>query len=180
MADQVAVLAGGCFWCTEAVFLDVIGVKTVESGYTGGQTVNPTYKQVCGGDTGHAEVVQLEFDPKEVSLETLLHVFWAAHDPTTLNRQGHDSGTQYRSIILYENDEQKAVAEKSKTEAQKEFKDPIVTQIVPLKTFYKAEDYHQDYFNTTGDRNPYCTAVIRPKLQKLLSKGLIRDEPYIK
>ena len=125
-------------------------------------------------------MVQLEFDPKEVSLETLLHVFWAAHDPTTLNRQGHDHGTQYRSIILFENDEQKAVAEKSKAEAQKEFKDPIVTQIVPLTTFYKAEAYHQDYFNNTGDQNPYCTVVIRPKLQKLLSKGLIRDEPYIK
>lgn len=179
-ATQRLTFGGGCFWCIEAVFQRLKGVTSVASGYAGGDVANPTYKQVCTGDTGHAEVVQLEFNPNEVSLETLLHVFWAAHDPTTLNRQGHDHGTQYRSIILYENDEQKAVAEKSKAEAQKEFKDPIVTQIVPLKTFYKAEGYHQDYFNTTGDQNPYCTVVIRPKLQKLLSKGLIRDEPYIK
>ena len=179
-ATQRLTFGGGCFWCIEAVFQRLKGVKSVASGYAGGDVPNPTYKQVCTGDTGHAEVVQLEFDPKEVSLETLLHVFWAAHDPTTLNRQGHDHGTQYRSIILFENDEQKAVAEKSKAEAQKEFKDPIVTQIVPLTTFYKAEAYHQDYFNNTGDQNPYCTVVIRPKLQKLLSKGLIRDEPYIK
>jgi peptide-methionine (S)-S-oxide reductase len=171
---------GGCFWCMEAVFQRLKGVKSVASGFAGGDLPNPSYKQVCTGDTGHAEVVQLEFDPAQVSFETLMHVFWAAHDPTTLNRQGADSGTQYRSIILYENDAQKAAAEKSKAEAQKDFKDPIVTQIVPLKAFYKAEDYHQDYFNSTGDRNPYCTVVIRPKLQKLLSKGLIRDEPYLK
>ncbi|MEZ0258897.1 MAG: peptide-methionine (S)-S-oxide reductase MsrA [Chthoniobacter sp.] len=179
-ATERLTFGGGCFWCIEAVFQRLKGVKSVASGYAGGDVANPTYKQVCTGDTGHAEVVQLEFDPKEVSFETLMHVFWAAHDPTTLNRQGHDSGTQYRSIILYENDAQKAAAEKSKAEAQKDFKDPIVTQIVPLKTFYKAEDYHQNYFNTTGDKNGYCTVVIRPKLQKLLSKGLIRDEPYIK
>ena len=171
---------GGCFWCMEAVFQRLKGVKAVASGFAGGDLPNPSYKQVCTGDTGHAEVVQLEFDPAQISFETLMHVFWAAHDPTTLNRQGADSGTQYRSIILYENDAQKAAAEKSKAEAQKDFKDPIVTQIVPLKAFYKAEDYHQNYFNTTGDRNPYCSVIIRPKLQKLLSKGLIRDEPYIK
>lgn len=179
-ATERITFGGGCFWCMEAVFQRLKGVKAVASGFAGGDVPNPTYKRVCEGDTGHAEVVQIEFDPKEVSFETLLHVFWAAHDPTTLNRQGHDVGTQYRSIILYENDQQKAEAEKSKAEAQKDFKDPIVTQIVPLKAFYKAEDYHQDYFNTTGDRNPYCTVVIRPKLQKLLSKGLIREEPYIK
>lgn len=179
-ATQRLTFGGGCFWCMEAVFQRLKGVKSVASGYAGGDLKNPTYKDVCTGDTGHAEVVQLEFDPAEVSFETLLHVFWAAHDPTTLNRQGHDFGTQYRSIILYENDEQKAEAEKSKTEAQKDFNDPIVTQIVPLKAFYKAEKHHQDYFNLTGDENPYCTVVIRPKLQKLLSKGLIREEPYIK
>lgn len=179
-ATERITFGGGCFWCLEAVFQRLKGVKSVVSGFAGGDVPNPSYKMVCTGDTGHAEVVQLEYDPKEVSFDTLLHVFWAAHDPTTLNRQGHDVGTQYRSIILYENEAQKAAAEKSKAEAQKDFKDPIVTQIVPLKAFYKAEDYHQDYFNTTGDKNPYCTVVIRPKLQKLLSKGLIREEPYIK
>jgi peptide-methionine (S)-S-oxide reductase len=177
---QRITFGGGCFWCMEAVFQRLKGVKTVASGFAGGEAPNPTYREVCTGETGHAEVVQLTFDPKEVSFETLLHVFWAAHDPTTLNRQGADAGTQYRSIIFYENEQQKEAAEKSKAEAQKDFRDPIVTQIVPFKAFYKAEDYHQDYFNTTGDRNPYCTVVIRPKLQKLLSKGLIRDEPYIK
>jgi peptide-methionine (S)-S-oxide reductase len=179
-ATQRITFGGGCFWCLEAVFQRLKGVKSVASGYAGGDVPNPSYKMVCTGETGHAEVVQLEFDPAQVSYETLMHVFWAAHDPTTLNRQGNDHGTQYRSIILYENEKQKAEAEKSKAEAQKDFKDPIVTQIVPLKTFYKAEDYHQDYFNSTGDRNPYCSVVIRPKLQKLLSKGLIREEPYIK
>ncbi len=179
-ATERVTFGGGCFWCIEAVFQRLKGVKSAVSGYAGGNVDNPTYKQVSAGDTNHAEVVQLEFDPKEVSFETLLHVFWAAHDPTTLNRQGADHGTQYRSVIFYENDEQKAAAEKSKAEAQKDFKDPIVTQIAPLTKFYKGEDYHQNYFNQTGDRNPYCTVVIRPKLQKLLSKGLIREEPYIK
>lgn len=177
---QRLTFGGGCFWCMEAVFQRLKGVKTVASGFAGGDVPDPSYELVCTGTTGHAEVVQLTFDPKEVSFETLLHVFWAAHDPTTLNKQGADHGTQYRSIILYENEEQKAEAEKSKAEAQKDFKDPIVTQIVPFKAFYKAEDHHQDYFNINGDRNPYCSVVIRPKLQKLLSKGLIRDEPYIK
>lgn len=179
-ATQRVTFGGGCFWCMEAVFQRLKGVKTVASGFAGGDVPNPSYELVCTGNTGHAEVVQLTFDPAEVSFETLLHVFWAAHDPTTLNRQGADSGTQYRSIILYENDEQKTAAEKSKAEAQKDFKDPIVTQIVPFKAFYKAEEHHQDYFNTNSNRNPYCSIVIRPKLQKLLSKGLIRDEPYIK
>jgi len=179
-ATQRVTFGGGCFWCMEAVFQRLKGVKSVVSGYAGGDAPNPSYKQVCTGETGHAEVVQIEFDPAQITFETLLHVFWAAHDPTTLNRQGADSGTQYRSIILYENEEQKAGAENSKAAAQKDFKEPIVTQIVPLKAFYKAEDYHQNYFNTTGGRNPYCTIVIRPKLQKLLSKGLIREEPYIK
>ncbi len=171
---------GGCFWCMEAVFQRLKGVKSVASGFAGGDVPSPSYERVCRGDTGHAEVIQLEFDPSEVSFDTLLHVFWAAHDPTTLNRQGADVGTQYRSIILYENEAQKVAAEKSKAAAQKEFKEPIVTQIVPLKAFYKAEDYHQDYFNNNANRNPYCSVVIRPKLQKLLSKGLIREEPYLK
>lgn len=171
---------GGCFWCMEAVFQRLKGVKSVASGFAGGDVPHPSYEQVCTGDTGHAEVVQLEFDPAQVSFDTLLHVFWAAHDPTTLNRQGNDFGTQYRSIILYENAAEKAAAEKSKAAAQKDFSEPIVTQIVPLKAFYKAENYHQDYFNNNANRNPYCTVVIRPKLQKLLSKGLIREEPYLK
>jgi len=171
---------GGCFWCMEAVFQRLKGVKSVVSGFAGGDVPHPSYEQVCTGDTGHAEVIQLEFDPSKVSFGTLMKVFWAAHDPTTLNQQGHDFGTQYRSIVLYENEAQKVAAEKSKAEAQKDFKDPIVTQIVPLKAFYKAEKYHQDYFNLNADRNPYCSVVIRPKLQKLLSEGLIRDEPYIK
>ncbi len=166
---------GGCFWCLEAVFQRLKGVKTVASGYAGGKTKDPTYQQVCEGDTGHAEVVQIEFDPKVLPFETLMHVFFAAHDPTTLNRQGADHGTQYRSVIFTENDAQKAAAEKAKADAKSEYSDPIVTQIVPLTTFYKAEAYHQNYFNQNGATNGYCSAVIRPKLQKLLSKGLIAE-----
>lgn len=167
---------GGCFWCIEAVFQRLKGVTKVTSGYAGGHVPNPTYKQVCEETTGHAEVVQLEFDPSQVSFEKLMEVFWAAHDPTTLNRQGHDIGTQYRSIVLYENEQQKSAAEKSKATAQKDFKDPIVTQIVPLEKFYVAEDYHQNYYNQNADKNPYCQVVIRPKLTKLLSQGLIKEE----
>lgn len=167
---------GGCFWCIEAVFQRLKGVTKVTSGYAGGHVPNPTYKQVCEETTGHAEVVQLEYDPSQVSYDKLMEVFWAAHDPTTPNRQGHDVGTQYRSIVLFENDQQKAAAEKSKEVAQKDFKDPIVTQIVPLEKFYVAEDYHQNYYNQNGDKNPYCQVVIRPKLTKLLSKGLIKEE----
>jgi peptide-methionine (S)-S-oxide reductase len=174
-ASERITFGGGCFWCMEAVFQRLKGVKSVASGYAGGDVPNPTYKQVCTGETGHAEVVQIEFDPAQVSFDTLLHVFWAAHDPTTLNSQGPDHGTQYRSAIFYENDEQKAAAEKSKAAAQPEFKNKIVTQIAPLTKFYKAEDYHQNYFNENADRNPYCSVVIRPKLQKLLSKGLIKE-----
>jgi peptide-methionine (S)-S-oxide reductase len=168
---------GGCFWCLEAVFQRLNGVKSVASGYAGGSVPNPTYKQVCAGETGHAEVVQIEFDPRQITFEKLLDVFWAAHDPTTLNRQGRDVGTQYRSAIFYENEAQKAAAEKSKAAAQPEFQDPIVTQIAALQTFYKAEDYHQNYFNLNAGTNPYCSVVIRPKLQKLLQKGLIKAEP---
>ncbi|MDB6171699.1 MAG: methionine-S-sulfoxide reductase [Chthoniobacteraceae bacterium] len=172
---QRITFGGGCFWCLEAVFQRLDGVKTVASGYAGGAVPNPTYKQVCTGETGHAEVVQIEFEPAKISFEKLLEVFWAAHDPTTLNRQGGDTGTQYRSVIFYEDDSQKAAAEKSKAAAQPEFKNPIVTEITPLKTFYKAEDYHQNYFNENAGTNPYCTVVIRPKLQKLLQKGLIKE-----
>ena len=166
---------GGCFWCTEAAFQRLKGVESVKSGYAGGKPEDANYKKVSSGITDHAEVVQLEFDPSQVSYEKLLQVFWAAHDPTTLNRQGADVGPQYRSVIFYENNAQKAAAEKSKAEAQLEFKSPIVTQIAPLTQFHVAEDYHQNYFNENGDKNPYCQVVIRPKLQKLLSKGLIKE-----
>lgn len=172
---QRITFGGGCFWCLEAVFQRLNGVKSVVSGYSGGAVPNPTYKQVCTGETGHAEVVQLEFDPQKISYDKLLEVFWAAHDPTTLNRQGADVGTQYRSVIFYENDEQRVAAEQSKSKAQADFKDPIVTQIAPLKDFYKAEDYHQNYYNLNANSNPYCAVVIRPKLQKLLKQGLIKE-----
>jgi peptide-methionine (S)-S-oxide reductase len=161
-----ATLGGGCFWCIEAVYKNIDGVRSVTSGYAGGETPNPTYEQICTGNTGHAEVVQLEYDPETVSYKELLDVFWMAHDPTTLNRQGADVGPQYRSIVFYHDEEQKQVAERSKAEAQEHFKDPIVTAIEPFDAFYPAEDYHQDYF----DKNPqagYCRVVIRPKLQKL-------------
>ena len=170
MSERIT-FGGGCFWCIEAVFQRLHGVKSVKSGYAGGSVPNPTYEQVCSGETGHAEVIQLEFDPAKVSYDKLLEVFWAAHDPTTLNRQGADTGTQYRSAIFYENDGQKAAAEKSKTRAKADFKDPIVTEIAPLKQFYVAEDYHQNYFNRKGARDGYCQMVIRPKLQKLCKKG---------
>jgi peptide-methionine (S)-S-oxide reductase len=166
---------GGCFWCIEAVFQRLKGVQTVKSGYAGGKPEDANYKKVSSGSTDHAEVVQLEFDPSQVSYEKLLEVFWAAHDPTTLNRQGADVGPQYRSAIFYENETQKAAAEKSMAKAQPEFKSPIVTQIAPLTQFHVAEDYHQNYYNQNGDKNPYCQVVIRPKLQKLLSKGLIKE-----
>jgi len=166
---ELATLGGGCFWCTEAVYQMLPGVKSVTSGYAGGTTENPTYKQVCSGETGHAEVVQIEYDPKVLSYQKLLETFWEVHDPTTLNRQGADSGTQYRSIILYSNEGQKAAAEKSKAEAQKHFSKPIVTEIVPLKKFYRAEDYHQDYYRDNPNQ-PYCRMVIRPKVEKFERK----------
>lgn len=166
---------GGCFWCIEAVFQRLPGVSKVVSGYAGGHVENPNYKQVTTGTTGHAEVVQLEFDPAVVSYDKLLDVFWAAHDPTTPNQQGADKGPQYRSIILFENDQQKEIADKSKADAQKDFKAPIVTEIVKLEKFYTAEDYHQNYYNQNSGRNPYCSVVITPKLQKLLQKGLIKE-----
>ena len=168
-ATELATYGGGCFWCVEAIFQRLDGVKSVASGYAGGQRDNPTYEEVCTGATGHAEVIQIEFDPARISYEDLLDVFWQAHDPTTLNRQGADKGTQYRSIILYHSDRQKEAAEKSKRNAAALFKDPIVTEIVPLTRFYKAEHYHQNYFNNNPSA-PYCSYVIRPKLDKLLKK----------
>ncbi len=166
---ETAVLGGGCFWCMEAEFQRIPGVKSVASGFAGGTTANPTYQQVCTGETGHAEVTKIEFDPQKISYEKLLSYFWDAHDPTTLNRQGADVGTQYRSVIFYSSEAQKEAAIKSKADAQKNFKSPIVTEIVPLKTFYQAEDYHQDYYNNNSSA-PYCQVVIRPKVEKLEKK----------
>src|SRR5436305_785193 len=167
MADQVAVLAGGCFWCTEAVFLDVVGVKSVESGYTGGTIANPTYKQVCGGDTGHAEAIRIGFDPAQLNYGDLLDIFFATHDPTQLNRQGNDIGTQYRSAIFPTNNMQEEQANEAIARAQAGIDKPIVTTIEYADEFWPAEDYHQDYWEGEGQRNPYCLAVIPPKLQKL-------------
>jgi len=164
-----AVLGGGCFWYMKAEFQRIPGVKSVASGFAGGTSANPTYQQVCTGETGHAEVTKIEFDPQKISYEKLLSYFWDAHDPTTLNRQGADVGTQYRSVILYSSEAQKEAAIKSKADAQKNFKNPIVTEIVPLKAFYKAEDYHQDYYNNNSSA-PYCQVVIRPKVEKLEKK----------
>ena len=166
MADEVAVLAGGCFWCTEAIYLDVVGVKSVTSGYTGGQTSNPTYKQVCAGDTGHAEAVQLLFDPEVIAYDDLLDIFFATHDPTQLNRQGGDVGTQYRSAIFPQSAEQHNAAVAAIARANAEHDGKVVTTIEPAATWYSAEDYHQDYFAREGAKNPYCQAVIAPKLQK--------------
>jgi peptide-methionine (S)-S-oxide reductase len=168
-STELATLGGGCFWCTEAIYQMLPGVKSVSSGYAGGQKENPTYKEVCTGQTGHAEVIQVEFDPKVISYEKILDTFWEAHDPTTLNRQGADTGTQYRSIILYANEAQKAAAQKSKAAAQEKFSSPIVTEIVPLKKFYKAEGYHQDYFRNNSSQ-PYCRTVIQPKVDKFEKK----------
>jgi len=160
-----ATLGGGCFWCLEAVYENVKGVKDVVSGYAGGHTENPDYRSVCSGQTGHAEVVQITYDPDQISYKELLEIFWHIHDPTTLNRQGADVGTQYRSIILYHDDEQKREAEASRAEAQKRFRDPIVTEIVPLEKFWPAEAYHQDYFKNNPYQG-YCQAVVAPKVEK--------------
>jgi peptide-methionine (S)-S-oxide reductase len=164
---DTATFGEGCFWCTEAVFQRLEGVVSVESGYSGGTIPNPSYEQVCTGTTGHAEVTQVTYDPSKVSYDELLQVFWKTHDPTTLNRQGNDSGTQYRSVIFYHNATQKELAEKYKKElnASGAWKDPIVTEISPFKTFYKAESYHQDYYNNNTNK-PYCMFVIGPKLDK--------------
>ena len=168
---EVATLGGGCFWCLEAVYEELRGVERVESGYTGGAVANPSYQAVCTGTTGHAEVVQVTFDPNVVSFRDILHVFFTIHDPTTLNRQGADVGTQYRSAIFYHDEEQRRVAEEviRELEAEKVWNNRIVTQVVPLETFYKAEEYHQGYFR----RNPsqsYCQIVIEPKVSKFRQK----------
>jgi peptide-methionine (S)-S-oxide reductase len=163
---QTATLGGGCFWCLDAAYRQIEGVTGVVSGYAGGRRANPTYEQVCSGATGHAEVVQVEFDPDVLGYGDILDIFWTIHDPTTLNRQGADAGTQYRSVIFYDDEVQKATAEASRTAVGELWRDPVVTEIVPLETFYPAEEYHQDYFA----RNPgqgYCVAVINPKLDKL-------------
>ncbi len=163
---EVATLGGGCFWCTEAVYGRLDGVVDVVSGYSGGKTKDPTYEEVCSGRTGHAEVVQVHFDPTKISYEKILEEFWHAHDPTSLNRQGADVGTQYRSVILYHDDGQRQIAEKSKADAARRHSRAIVTEIKPFEVFYEAEDYHQDYY----EKNPsagYCAFVIRPKLDKL-------------
>ena len=160
-------LAGGCFWCTEAVFLGVVGVKKVESGYTGGHAASPTYKQVCGGDTGHAEAIRITFDPDEISYDDLLDIFFATHDPTQLNRQGNDIGTQYRSAIFPQNEDQERKAREGIARANAHHHESIVTTIEPKGEWWPAEDYHQDYWAGEGQRNPYCIAHIPPKLQKL-------------
>ncbi len=165
---EYATLGGGCFWCIEAIFERIEGVESVEPGYAGGTSENPSYEQVCTGETGHAEVARIAFDPKRVSFKEILEVFWKAHDPTTVNRQGADVGTQYRSIILYHDEQQRQIAEESKRSLEESgvYDKPVVTEIAPLDTFYPAEEYHQNYF----EKHPYagyCTFVIRPKLKKL-------------
>lgn len=164
---DTATFAAGCFWCVEADFQELKGVLSVTSGYTGGKIKNPSYKEVCTGLTGHAEACQIIYDPKVITYDELLEAFWASHDPTTLNRQGADQGTQYRSAIFYHNAQQKQLAEayKSKLNSEKAFDKPIVTEISPAGPFYKAEDYHQNYYNENGTA-PYCTFVIAPKLEK--------------
>ncbi len=163
-----AVLANGCFWCTEAIFEQLNGVISATSGYTDGHVKNPSYKQVCSGETGHTEALEIVYDPSKISFDELLEVFWETHDPTTLNRQGADVGTQYRSGIYYLNAEQKEKAEKYKAELDKSgaFDNPIVTEIKPFSVFYAAENYHQEYFENNENNNPYCKMVIRPKVEK--------------
>ena len=172
---DTATFAAGCFWCVEAVFQNLKGVQSITSGYSGGSVPNPSYKQVCEGTTGHAEACQIMYNPKEISYEELLEVFWKTHDPTTLNRQGNDEGTQYRSAIFYHNDEQKNLAEhyKKALDASGAFDAPVVTEISPYKNFYKAEDYHQNYYNDNTSQ-PYCMFVIRPKVEKF--KKVFKDK----
>jgi peptide-methionine (S)-S-oxide reductase len=166
MAEEIATLAGGCFWCVEAVFDDVIGVSSVESGYIGGKVANPTYKQVCGGDTGHAEAIRIAFDRQVIGYGDLLDIFFHVHDPSQLNRQGNDVGTQYRSAIFPHSPEQEAEASAAIARAQPDWPRPIVTTIEPDAPWYPAEDYHQEYFAREGMGNGYCVAVVAPKLAK--------------
>ncbi|WP_298610348.1 peptide-methionine (S)-S-oxide reductase MsrA [uncultured Thiothrix sp.] len=170
---ETIVLGGGCFWCTEAVFQQLRGVKQVISGYSGGQMLNPDYRSVCNGNTGHAEVIQLQFDPSQISYADLLRIHLTTHDPTTLNRQGADRGTQYRSVIFTHSTEQQATAQQVVQEMQAHFDDPIVTQIMPAEIFYPAEDYHQNYYRSNPGAG-YCQAVISPKLSK--ARALFRDQ----
>ena len=178
--SETATLANGCFWCSEAIFKRLKGVKTVVPGYSGGVVKDPSYNQVCTGNTGHAESIQIEFDPKVISYEKILDIFWHTHDPTTLNRQGNDVGPQYRSAIFYHSHEQKKIAEKLKEELEKEgvFNTPIVTEISPFRNFYVAEDYHKNYYENNNDA-PYCSFIINPKVRKLLMKfGDVVQEQY--
>jgi peptide-methionine (S)-S-oxide reductase len=170
-STETITFGGGCFWCTEAVFEQLKGVTKVESGYSGGTVVSPSYEQVCSGKTGHAEVSQITFDPKVISLKHILEVFFTVHDPTTMNRQGNDVGTQYRSVIFYRNDDQRAVAQEviKEIEVEKIWRGKIVTELAPFKPFYKAEDYHQEYYRLHGDA-PYCQVVIDPKVAKFRKK----------
>jgi peptide-methionine (S)-S-oxide reductase len=163
----VATLGAGCFWCVEAIFQELQGVSLVESGYSGGEIKNPSYKEICTGRTGHAEVVQITYNPQEISFKELLEVFFQTHDPTTLNRQGADRGTQYRSAVFYHNEEQKKIAEETIKQLNDAgaFSNPIVTEVTEFETFYIAENYHQDYFNLNGEQ-PYCSMVIQPKMEK--------------
>ena len=172
---EKATFGAGCFWCVEAVFQRIRGVESVASGYTGRKVEKPTYKQICTGNTGHAEVIQISFNPEQISYKELLEVFWSSHDPTTLNRQGNDSGTQYRSVIYYHDENQKQIAEESMKQANQsgEFSDPIVTELSPLETFYPAEDYHQEYFANNANQ-PYCAAVVAPKVAKFRQKFVSR------
>ena len=174
--NQQATFGGGCFWCVEAVFQRVDGVLNVKPGYAGGHTNNPTYKEICRGNTGHAEVARIEFDPKIIEYNQLLNIFWYSHDPTTLNRQGNDVGTQYRSVIFFHNEDQKELAQSSKLHAQKSgnWESPIVTEITELSNYTDAEDYHNDYYNNNSNQ-PYCVYVIKPKLEKLIKGGLINN-----
>ena len=167
MAEEQATFAGGCFWCTEAVFKDLNGVSKVESGYIGGHLQNPSYKQVCGGDTGHAEAIRITFDPDLIGYDDLADIFFATHDPTQLNRQGNDVGTQYRSAIFPHSAEQETAAREAIERNRPNWPEPIVTTIEPLSNWYPAEQFHQDYWEGEGQRNPYCLAVIPPKLNKL-------------
>ena len=176
MASETAILAGGCFWCTEAVFNDVIGVTGVESGYIGGTTAEPTYKQVCGGDTGHAEAIRITFDPDALRYADLLDIFFATHDPTQLNRQGNDLGTQYRSAIFPQNPMQQHAALAAIERNQPNWPQPIVTTIEEATDWWPAEDYHQEYWAGEGQRNPYCIASIPPKLQKLRKSFAARSK----
>jgi peptide-methionine (S)-S-oxide reductase len=176
---ESAIIGGGCFWCVEAQYKMVKGVKSVVSGYAGGKVENPTYEQVCAHATGHAEVVKIDYDPSVLSYRDVIDLFWVAHDPTTLNQQGNDVGDQYRSTIMYTSEEQKKIAEASKAEAQKVYDGKVVTEIVPLKKFYPAEDYHQDYFANNPNAG-YCRVVVSPKVikfrHKLQEKGIIQEK----